>query len=256
MNHLRHTRLESFKKIFKSNKYLIIGIVSILLLSAGGVMFALTRNNADSQKLKVSTSDSPKSSSLTNKDSADIDTVGDQPASNETNKDTDSASKEMTNGGEADTKHETTKPSGSTPSASKPPKNTQQHTYVAPPEPYTPVQPNPYCPAPNFNFSVQREANSYNMRLAVSSSPAEPSNSAACGGGINYSYPIVSKPANGPICDGAVYPIDNYNWGVSCSIYGNAQYGTYTFTFTTTGTNGYGFKTTRSVSHTINYQPQ
>lgn len=257
MNHLHHTRLKSLKKIFKSNKHLVVGIISILILSTGGVAFALTRNNADNQTSKVNTSDSSKSSSLANKDAADIDTVDSQPSSNEVNKDADNDQNETTSGVEADAKRETTKPSGDTSNASNSGKNTRQpRTDVAPPEPYTPVQPNPYCPAPNFNFSVQRETNSYNMRLAVSSSPAEPSNSAACGGGINYSYPTVSKPSNGPICDGAVYPIDNYNWGVSCSIYGNAQYGAYTFTFTTTGTNGYGFKTTRSVSHTINYQPQ
>ncbi len=81
----------------------------------------------------------------------------------------------------------------------------------------------------------------------------DPNFSPYCGGGVNITTPVVTYPANGPFCSGLTYPISNNSWGMACSVYGNATYGSYTFTFTVTATNGYNKSTTKSASYTFNY---
>jgi hypothetical protein len=116
------------------------------------------------------------------------------------------------------------------------------------------VVPNPYCPAPNFSLTATRQSTSnYNLLITATPASGDPSLKPECGGGIRFDWPIVTYPANGSLCDGSIYPISNNTWGVSCSIYGGASYGPYTFSFTVTGTNGYAKSTTKTASHTINY---
>src|SRR3989344_2020113 len=252
MKHISHLHLMSFKKLYQNKSYLIITVVAVLILGTGSVVLALSNSKNSNRDSKISSLSQSKSASPADKTIVDKD----QPVA-DTSEATDTESNGTSSSTDTDKQQQATKSSEKSGTSNNSNKSTSApQSSIAPPEPYIPVAPNPYCPAPNFIFSVQREVNSYNTRLNVSSSPSDPSNTPACGGGINYSYLTVTRPSNGPICDGIVYPIDNYNWGVSCSIYGNAVYGNYTFTFTTTGTNGYGQKTTRTINHTINYQPQ
>ena len=119
----------------------------------------------------------------------------------------------------------------------------------------TTVTPNPYCPAPQFTVSVTRNPSSYDLYIDVIPGFNDPSNTPECGG-VGYNTPVATYPTNGNLCSGIIYPISYLKWGMACSIYSTATYGTYPYSFTITGTNGFNVSTTKTAYYTINYQQE
>lgn len=132
--------------------------------------------------------------------------------------------------------------------------STQASAPVQLPTQNQPVTPNPYCPNPAFDMSIVKNSSDYNLNLAVVFPAGEPNLSPSCGG-INVSTPVVAS-LTGSFCSGLLYPTGNNSWGMACSIYGNVPYGSYTFSFTATATNGYSKSTTKTFYYTYNYQQQ
>lgn len=150
------------------------------------------------------------------------------------------------------------KPSASSSASPAKPSGSSGASFSAPPSAsYQPVAPNPYCPTPTFSLSVAQQAQSTNLIITATASPDDPNLRPECGGGYNYYWPTVTYPSNGSLCSGIVYSIgSNNSWGVACSIYGNVPYGTYTYSFTVTASNGYAKTASRTASYTFHYVQQ
>ena len=233
-------------KLFKSDflkkkKTLIVACALFVLLFSGVTAFAVFKAQDTTKQEPV------------------VSQEKDQPAPPESKEPssepvaTDNTNTVEVSGETSTTKEGSTKKS--TPPSTPPVKETKNQ--ASNPQSSQSATTNPYCPTPNFSLSVSRQSpNDYNLRITASIPSDDPNLSPYCGGGLTFTYPEVTHPSNGAFCSGQVYPMTNTTWGVACSMYGNVPYGTYTFSFSTTGTNGYGKSTTRTATHTFNYVQQ
>lgn len=111
------------------------------------------------------------------------------------------------------------------------------------------------CPAPDFTLTVAQSSSS-NRNLYIVAAPVtnDPGSRAGCGG-VEFDAPVITYPINGHFCDQSLSVIASNAWSTDCSLQGGTAYGTYTFTFSVTGTNGYDLSTSRSKNLTYYYYP-
>ena len=235
------------KKLSKRNVVIIAAVTSIvIILGTSFLLLSPARNKADTVGTHTDTTATTKQSGELTPTSEDIAVSSNEP--------TDTGTKSTATSETKDTK---------SPAQTKTESN--QKTTTNSPQPKSdPAVPNPYCPTPVFSVVISRQsADNFNLFVDAVAAAGDPNLKPECGGGINFSYPVVTKPSNGPFCDGAAYPYTPntyppvYNrWGISCSIYGNASYGDYTFGVTITGTNGYNKSATKTAYYTLHYVQQ